>query len=305
MAKYLLKRVLQSAVGLVLLVLIIFLMTRLTGDPTNFYLPKAASEQARLDFAQANGFNDPLYIQLFRYLQDVVRGDFGMSLFNHRPAMEVALGAFPVTLRLAFFTLALTIPISILLGSIAAMRPNGLADRFVSILTVTSSSVPQFWLAIVAIYLFAMQLRLLPTSGMDSWRHWILPILILTIGPLGILTQVVRSSMVVNLNAPYAKTAKAKGATTRRVVVVHALRNSLVPLTTVGGLVATGLVNGAVVVEGVFGFPGIGWAMIESIRVRDFTLTISCILLAAVAIFIINVLIDVLYSWLDPRVQLK
>lgn len=288
-----------------MLLLIVFAMTRLTGDPTNQYLPLSASPQARADFAELHGFNDPYYVQFVRYVSDLARGDFGQSLFKQRPAMEVALEAFPVTLTLAFFAMSISLALAVLLGSLAAVRPNGLLDRVVSLLTILSASAPTFWVALVAIFVFAMFLGWLPTSGMGGADHWVMPVAVLVLTPLGVLTQVVRSSMVTSLSAPFAKTALAKGASDRRVIFVHALRNSLLPLITIAGVQATGLVNGAVVVESIFGLPGIGKVMIDSIRDRDFSLTIACILLAAVVVYAMNVIIDIIYARLDPRVEIS
>ncbi|HWJ73920.1 MAG TPA: ABC transporter permease [Kaistia sp.] len=304
MARYVLRRALQSLYAVLMLLLIVFAMTRLTGDPTNQYLPLSASPQARADFAALHGFNDPYYVQFIRYVSDLAHGDFGQSLFKQRPAMEVALEAFPITLTLAFFTMSIALVLSIVLGSLAAMRPNGRFDRMISPLTIFTASAPTFWVALVAIFVFAMMLGWVPTSGMGTPAHWILPVCVLVLTPLGVLTQVVRSSMVSSLSAPYAKTALAKGASDARVVFVHALRNSLLPLITIAGVQATGLVNGAVVIETIFGFPGIGKVMIDSIRDRDFSLTIACILLAAVVVYAMNVAIDIMYARLDPRVQI-
>lgn len=304
MARYVLRRALQSLYAVLMLLLIVFAMTRLTGDPTNQYLPLSASPQARADFAELHGFNDPYYLQFIHYVSDLARGDFGQSLFKQRPAMEVALEAFPVTLMLAVFTMSIALLLAVVLGSLAAMRPNGLFDRLISPLTIFTASAPTFWVALVAIFVFAMMLGWVPTSGMGTPVHWVLPVCVLVLTPLGVLTQVVRSSMVSSLSAPYAKTALAKGATDTRVVFVHALRNSLLPLITIAGAQATGLVNGAVVIETIFGFPGIGKVMIDSIRDRDFSLTIACILLAAIVVYAMNVAIDIAYARLDPRVQI-
>ena len=303
-ARYVLRRALQSLYALLMLLLIVFAMTRLTGDPTDQYLPLSASPQARAEFAELHGFNDPYHVQFVRYVGDIARGDFGQSIFKQRPAMEVALEAFPVTLTLALFTMIIALALSVVLGSLAAVRPNGVLDRVVSMLTIVSASAPTFWVALLAIVIFAMNLRWLPTSGMGGPVYWIMPIAVLALTPLGILTQVVRSSMVTSLSAPYAKTALSKGASDARVVFVHALRNSLLPLITIAGVQATGLINGAVVVETIFGLPGIGKLMIDSIRDRDFALTIACILLAAVVVYAMNVAIDVIYARLDPRVEI-
>ncbi|WGF88579.1 ABC transporter permease [Marinivivus vitaminiproducens] len=305
MLRYVLGRLAQSLVALLLLLLIIFAMTRLTGDPTDLYLPLSASEAERAAFAEAQGFNDPLIVQFGRYVGEIAQGSFGESLFKARPALDVALEAFPVTLKLAAFTMAIAMACAVVLGSLAAYWPNSLFDRVVSVLTIVIASTPTFWVAIVAIVIFSISFQWLPTSGTGSAVHWILPVGVLVLTPLGLLTQVVRASMVGCLRSAYVKTAMAKGAASRRIIFVHALRNAVLPLITVAGVQATGLINGAVVIETIFGFPGIGKLMIDSIRNRDFALTVACITLAAVVVYLMNMLIDIVYSRLDPRVRIK
>ena len=304
MLRYVLGRLAQSLAALLILLVIVFFLTRLTGDPTDLYLPLSASLAEREAFAEAQGFNDPLIVQFARYAGELATGSFGESIYKGRPALDVVLDAFPVTLRLAVLTLAIAIVSAAVLGSLAAARPGGAFDRIVSILTIVSASMPPFWVAIVAILIFSITLGWVPTSGMGGWDHWILPVGVLVLTPLGLLTQVVRSSMMGCLASPYVKTALAKGAGPARVIFAHALRNAMLPLITVAGVQATSLINGAVVVETIFGFPGIGSLMIESIRNRDFELTVACITVAAVVVYAMNALIDLAYVRLDPRVQL-
>jgi peptide/nickel transport system permease protein len=257
----------------------------------------------RIAFAERHGFNAPLYVQFGRYLYDMLHFDFGESIFQGRPAMDAALNAFPVTLKLAFVTMLLAMFFSILIGSLSAFRPGGVFDRVASMITITSASAPDFWVAIVAILVFSVSLGLLPTSGMGSVWHWILPVGVLLIRPLGLMTQVVRASMIGALASPYVKTARAKGAGNRRIIFLHALRNSLLTVVTVAGDQAAALINGAVVVETVFGWPGIGNLMISAIKQRDFAVVQACILLTAFAIFVMNILIDFAYTRIDPRVR--
>ena len=303
MNSYILRRGAQSLLALVVLLILVFFLSRLTGDPTNLFLPMDASLEQREAFAERHGFDDPVYVQFGRYIHDLLRFDFGDSLFQSRPEMDAALGAFPVTLKLAAITMVLALGLSILIGSLAAWRPRGLFDRVASLLTITSASAPDFWIAIVAILLFAVTLGILPTSGMGSFWHWIMPIGVLLVRPLGMLTQVVRAAMISALASAYVKTARAKGADKKRIIFSHALRNSLLTVITVAGDQAAALINGAVIVETVFGWPGIGNLMISAIKQRDFAVLQACILLTALAIFVMNILIDFAYSRLDPRVR--
>lgn len=300
---FVLRRLVQAAIALFALLTVVFLLARLTGNPTNLYLPIEATRETRERFAEARGFNDPLHEQFLRFIGDALRLDFGDSVFQARPALTVALEAFPVTLWLALGTMCLAATLAILIGALAAYRPNGIFDRVASVVTLIGASIPDFWLALVAILFFAVSLGWVPTSGLGGPLSWILPIGVLLVRPLGVLTQVVRSSMIGALSSPYVKTARAKGASPRRVVFVHALRNALLPAVTVAGDLIAGFLNGAVVVETIFGWPGIGNVMMSAIRQRDFAVIQACIVVVAIAVFVVNILVDLSYSRLDPRIR--
>ncbi|XTP35689.1 ABC transporter permease [Mycobacterium sp. TJFP1] len=298
------RRMYTSALPLIIVLLGVFLLARLTGDPTNLYLPESATEEQRAEFAAANGFNDPLITQLLDYFKGVIHLDFGASLRTGESAAEMALRAFPATLQLALTTMLLAIVGAIVIGCWAAYRPNSLADRFSSLLSMTAASIPDFWFAITGVWLFAVLLGWLPTSGTDAGMlSWILPIATLMIRPLGVLTQVVRGAMVSALSVPYVRLARSKGAGDFRIVTHHALRNAAAPALTVAGDLAVGLINGAVVVEAIFGWPGIGKLMIDAILQRDFAVLQAAVLLTAVSIFLLNIFIDACYALLDARVR--
>lgn len=300
---YLRKRILQSALPLVAVVLGVFVLARLTGDPSSLYLPLNATEQMREDFAARNGFDLPIWEQMGNYFLGVLRLDFGASLRTGEPAAEMVLRAFPATLQLASVTMLLAVTIALVLGSWASLKPNGVADRIVSFFSMTAASVPDFWLAILGIWVFAITLGWLPTSGTSGAAVWVLPIATLMLRPVGVLAQVVRGSMVTVMGQPYIKVARSRGAGETRIVTKHALRNAAAPALTVAGDLAVGLVNGAVVVESIFGWPGIGKLMIDSILQRDFAVLQAAVLITALAIFALNILIDLGYALLDPRVR--
>jgi peptide/nickel transport system permease protein len=297
------RRSLSSAVALLGLVVLVFFLARLTGDPTNLYLPLDASLEARDAFRERHGFDDPLIEQFGRFVVDVAHLDFGESIRKARPAFEVVLEAFPWTLRLAASTMAIVLTLAIVIGSLAAYRPGGLFDRLSSLISLAGASAPDFWVAIVGILVFAVTLGWLPTSGVGSLWHWILPVAVLVIRPFGLILQVVRGSMINALSSPYVKTARAKGVKERTIIFVHALRNAMLPVITVAGDQAAGILNGAVVIETIFGFPGIGKLMIDSILQRDFAVIQAVILITAIAIFVMNLLIDIAYAMLDPRIR--
>ena len=302
---YVFRRLGESVLALLALVVIVFFLSHATGDPTSLYLPINATAEARQEFSARSGYSDPLYVQFGRFVRDLSHGDFGNSLYQGRPAIDIALEAFPTTLELAAVTMSIAIAIALVLGSTAAIHPNGVFDRIVSVLTIVAATAPGFWVAIVAVLIFAVDLRWLPTSGIGGFSHWIMPVGVLVVATIGLLTQVVRSSMLAALTSDYVKTARVKGAGPARILFVHALRNALLPLITVAGIQASGLINGAIVVETIFGFPGIGNLMIRSVQNRDFAVTMCCIVVVASVIFILNVTIDLIYGRLDPRIKIS
>ncbi|MBB4442928.1 MULTISPECIES: ABC transporter permease [Rhizobium] len=297
------KRAIASGVSLVVLIVIVFFLSRLTGDPTDLYLPIDATTEMRQQFREMNGFNDPLIIQFGRYVSDLVQGNFGQSLRQARPAMDVVLEAFVWTFWLAVITMALVTVAAIVIGSLAAFRVGGVFDRLTTFFSLIGAAAPDFWLAIVAIVIFAVKLHVLPTSGTGTFWHWVLPVSVLFIRPFGLILQVVRGSMISVLSSAYVKTARAKGVRSNSIIFIHGLRNAMLPVITVIGDQAAAILNGAVVVETVFGFPGIGKLMIDSILLRDFAVVLAVIMVSALAIFIMNLLIDIAYALLDPRIR--
>ncbi len=303
MGSFLGRRTLHSAIALAGLIVLVFFLARLTGDPTNLYLPIDASIETREAFAEKHGFRDPVHEQFGRFVADLARLDLGLSLRKERPALEVVLDAFPTTLALAAVAMVLAVTGALVIGALAAYRPGGAFDRASTVISLAGASAPDFWIAIVAILLFAVNLGWLPTSGTGSAAHWVMPIAVLLVRPLGLLVQVVRGAMLGALASPYVKTARAKGVRESAVIFVHAMRNAMLPVITVAGDLATGIVNGAVIVETVFGWPGVGKLMIDAVIQRDFAIVQAAILVTAVTIFLMNLVIDLAYTLLDPRIK--
>jgi peptide/nickel transport system permease protein len=303
MGSFLGKRAFASAISLIGLIILVFFLSRLTGDPTNLYLPVDASLESREQFRQLHGLNDPLVVQFGNYVSDLVHLDFGMSIRRSEPAIDAVLRGFSWTFRLAAITMALATLMAIIIGSLAAFRVGGVFDRVATFFSLIGASAPDFWIAIVAIVVFSVNLGWVPTSGTGTVWHWILPVSVLFIRPFGLILQVVRGSMISVLSSAYVKTARAKGVRNRTIIFVHGLRNAMLPVITVIGDQAAGLLNGAVVVESVFGFPGVGKLMIDSILQRDFTVVLAAIMVTAGAIFLMNLLIDLFYAVLDPRIR--
>ncbi|EJT06363.1 ABC transporter permease [Rhizobium sp. CCGE 510] len=302
---YFLKRAGFAALALAALMTSAFFLVRLTGDPVDLYLPVDASDAAREAMRARLGLDGSLPAQFLDWAWDILRLDFGMSLWHNRPAMDVVLEALPNTLALGAIALTLAFAAAVVLGSIAAVNAGSWIDRGVNLLSQAAASVPDFWLGLMGVLLFAVTLRILPTSGFGGPIYWVLPIACLFARPFGTLVQIVRGSMIEALNATFVRTARAKGARDGRVTFVHALRNALLPAVTVTGDLAAQFAGGGGVVEVVFGFPGIGKLLIDGILKRDFAVVQASIFAVAVVIFFINILVDMLYASIDPRVRVE
>lgn len=300
----LLVRAFASLVSLVGLLLLVFVASRLTGDPAALYVPYNAPSEVREEFTQRFGLDQPIHVQFQHYVDGLLHLDFGNSIRQARPAIDPVLEAFPNTLMLVLVSMVVSIALAVVFGVLAANRPGSLFDRTSSFVSLAFASMPDFWLAIVAVLVFAVSLGWLPTSGMGGWQYWILPAAVLAARPFGLLMQVVRGTVMDALASPYIKTAHAKGVADRAILFRHALRNSLLPLITVAGQFTVAAVNGAVVVETVFGWPGIGKLMIDAVLERDFPVVQAVVLVTATAIFVVNLAVDFLYTMLDPRIRL-
>ena len=303
MIPYLTRRAVHSAFALLGLLIAVFFLARLTGDPTDLFLPIDASLADRVEFAHKHGYDRPATEQFVHFVGDVMEGNLGFSLRKQRPAIDLVLEAYPTTLKLAGVTLLIGISLAVAVGALAAYRPGGLFDRMGSTFALVGASAPDFWVAIIAILFFSVSLGWLPTSGTGGFLFWIMPVTVLALRPFGLLVQVMRGAMLDALASAYVKTARAKGVGESTVIFVHALRNACLAVVTVAGDLAVGLINGAVIVETVFGWPGVGKLMIDAVVQRDFAVVQASIMVTATAIFLMNVLIDLLYVALDPRIR--
>jgi peptide/nickel transport system permease protein len=303
MGKLIGQRAVASLLSLLGLMVLVFFLSRLTGDPAVLFLPIDATEEMKQQFRALHGLDLPLIEQFARYVLDLLQLNFGESLRKARPAIELVMEAYAWTLPLALITMSLVVVFAVFLGSLAAFNVGGFFDRLVSIVSLVGASAPDFWIAIVAIVVFSIGLGWLPTSGVGTPWHWILPVAVLFIRPFGLVVQVVRGAMLSALGAPYVKTARAKGVKNLPLIFIHTLRNGMLPVITVIGDQAAAMLNGAVIVETIFGFPGIGKLMIDSILQRDFNVVLAAIMVTAIAIFIMNILIDLAYGLLDPRIR--
>jgi peptide/nickel transport system permease protein len=282
---------------------VVFFVTHLVGDPASLMLRPEATEEQRQAVRDRLGLNDPLYVQFGRFVSGAVRGDFGDSIWQRVPALPIALDRLPATLYLASATLLLAVPLAILLGIVSAIRPGSFVDRAVTVVALTGVSTADFWLGLMLILVFAVRYGLLPTSGYGGLNFVLLPAIALAFRPLGRISQVVRSAMLDQFNQPYVTTARAKGLAERVVVYLHTLKNAAIPIATLIGDEAASLLNGAVVIETVFGWPGVGILLIQAIERRDLPLIEASVFVIAIMIVTVNLLVDLTYSFMDPRVR--
>jgi len=303
MGRYVARRLMHSAFVILGVVILVFLLARLTGDPAVLYLPLLAPEELREAFREEHGLNQPIIVQLGQFLWNVAHLDFGDSLWQHRPAMEVVLSRLPLTLELAAVAVVTAMSIAFVLGTLAALRPLSIFDRVVTAISLVGMTVPTFWLGLILIMVFAVYLDLVPTSGTGGLEYLILPGITLTWPILGRMAQVVRVSMLEQLSAPYIVTARAKGLRQRAVLFKHVARNALIPVITVAGATFIGIANGAVIVETVFGWPGIGKLTIDAIARRDFAVIQAVVFVVAVVVVVLNLLLDLAYAAIDPRIR--
>tara|TARA_R110001583_G_scaffold112684_2_gene262701 strand:- start:296098 stop:296976 length:879 start_codon:yes stop_codon:yes gene_type:complete len=284
--------------------IVVFVATRMIGDPAQVMLPLSATDAQRAAFEQQFGLDRPMDAQFISFVGDLMRFDFGESLWQRRSALEVVLEKLPKTLELIGVGLLLATVVGIPLGALAAVRPDGLFDRIVVGLSLTGLSVPQFWLGLLLIMVFAVGLGWVPTFGSGSLAHMILPALTLAVPSMARIMMLVRSSVINELNQQYVRTAKARGMPFGRVLFQHAMRNALVPvLTLVGWEVISAWAGYTVVVETVFAWPGLGFTAMKAINHSDLFLLQAIVFVVAVGIVLVNIGLDVLFKLIDPRIK--
>jgi len=304
MTKYILQRLIGAGITMLGVSLVVFLLLRmLPGDPARLMAGLTASPEEVEAKRAEMGLDQPLPVQYVDFLGDLVRLDLGRSITTDRPVADDILARLPYTLQLAAATMTLTIVFGIPLGVLAATRRDTPLDTFISTVSMLGISMPSYALGLMLIVIFAVQLKWLPAAGADDIRGLILPASTLTIIFLAIIVRITRTSMIEAMTQDYVRTATAKGLHGRRVVFRHALRNALIPVVTILGLQFGGLMSGAVLTETVFGYPGIGLLLTESIFNRDFP-TVQGVVLFISFIFVgVNLLVDLAYMGIDPRIR--
>jgi peptide/nickel transport system permease protein len=305
MRGYVLSRLAQTALVVFLSLTAVFAMVRLSGDPVTLFMPMDIQAKDINEFRQRLGFNDPLGVQYARFIGGAARGDFGESLRYKRDALGLVLERVPATLVLAGTALALTFVVAVPLGVMSAVRRDGLFDHVATVATVLGQAVPGFWLGLMLIYVFAVQLRWLPTGGMGTVAHLVMPSVVLAAFYSARVARLTRSAVLEILNEEYILTARAKGLAEMRVIGKHTLRNSAIPIVTLAGLEAGQLLGGAVITETIFAWPGLGRLTVQALLNRDFPVVLAAVSLTSVIYTLMNLVVDLLYGWLDPRIRVR
>lgn len=302
---FLLRRVGQAILVLFCVATITFFVVRLTGDPVRAMLPPEATLAQETALRQQLGLNRPLLLQYLSYLGGAVHLDFGQSLYFHQPAFTVIANRMPATIELAVGALIFAILVAIPAGIIAAVKRGTAADSSVVAAVLVGQSTPAFFVGILLILVFAVTLKILPASGMGGFNHLILPAVTLGLYSMAMIARLLRSSLIDVLGEDYIRTARSKGLSRWQVVRDHGLRNASLPVITIVGLEIGSLLGGAILTEQVFSWPGVGRLTIEAITNRDFPLMQAIVLFLSVIFVITNLLVDLAYAFLDPRVRLS
>ncbi|MFN8525784.1 MAG: ABC transporter permease [Chloroflexota bacterium] len=305
MTAYVLQRALSSLLVILGVSCVTFFLTFLSGDPAVLMLPPNATREQIAAFRADWGFDDPILVQYGRFLSRAWQGDLGKSLVHGEPALPLIVDRLPATLQLTVTAMVMALAAAVPLGVLAATHRGGPLDLLAMAIALVGQAVPNFWLAVMMILTFAVTLQVLPTSGREEWLSVVLPASAIAINLMALLTRLTRSTMLEVLSEDYVRTARAKGLREAAVVAFHALRNALIPLVTVVGLQFGFILGGAVVIETVFTWPGVGLFTIQAITNRDYPVVQASVLILSTAVVLINFAVDLLYAALDPRIRVR
>ena len=304
MQRYIVRRLLQAVIMLFLVSMLVFLLGRLTGDPVALLLTEYSTEEDRILLTHQLGFDKPLPEQYAIFVWNAMRGDLGRSIRGERaPALNLVLERLPATVQLATVVLMVSLLVGLPLGVLSSVNQGTFLDAIVRIVALLGQSAPVFWIGIVAMYIFSVQLRLLPSSGYGKPEQFVLPVFAMSWFQVASLMRLTRSSMLEALDSEYIKLARIKGVSEATVIWKHALRNSLLPVLTYSGIILGRLLAGVVVVETVFAWPGIGRLAYEAVMGRDFPVLQAVVLFMAALFLLINLAVDILYAYIDPRIR--
>ena len=304
MKRYILGRILMMIPVLLGVILITFTMMYLSpGEPARFVLGDMATEEDIAIFNEENNLNDPFFIQFVKYVGKAITGDLGISYTTKQPVLDEVLARFPTTFKLTVLSIIFSVIIGVTVGIISAVKQYGFIDNIMRVIAMLGVSMPTFWEGLMLIILFSVVLGILPSSGITSWKHWILPAITLSTQPLAACMRMTRSSMLEEIRQDYVRTARSKGQKEFLVVMIHAFRNAILPIITVVGVNFARMMGGAAVVEIVFSVPGLGKLIVDAISVKNAPVVQGGILFVAFAMSFINLFTDIIYALVDPRVR--
>jgi peptide/nickel transport system permease protein len=304
MKGYILKRLFHSIFVLVGISLVVFIILHLTGDPAALLMPMDATPEQVAQFRQEMGFNDPIVVQYWRFFKGTLRGDFGDSFRHSQPALELVMERMPATIQLTLAAMVIALLVAIPVGIISAIRRNSLLDHIGMTGALLGQSTPVFWLGVMLILIFSVTLQWFPSSGRGELQHLVLPAITLGMFTMARTARMMRSSMLEVLGQEYMKTAKAKGLNPGMVILKHALKNAAIPVVTIIGMELGTLLGGAVITETIFAWPGVGRLAVQAIYNRDYPVVQAAVFFLASVFVLVNLVVDLLYTYLDPRVKL-
>lgn len=302
MTAYIVRRLILSAAAAVVLLITVFVVSHSLGDPASIILPIGASDEMLQAMRHRLGLDQPLYVQFFNYAKGAVQGDLGTSLVAGEPTIELIFQRLPRTYILSFAAIALAGFLGTLLGILAGLRPRSAVDRLVSMISLFGASSVEFWVGLMLIMLIAVRLGWLPTSGYGDWQNLILPAVTLASRPIARIAMVTRPAVIEEYQKPYVTALTAKGISAVR-LRLHVLRNVAIVVLTMLAYEFAGMINGAIVVETVFAWPGVGLLLIDALHARDWPLIVGITLVVSTVVIVLHLLIDLLYGWINPRVK--
>ncbi len=316
--RFLTRRVISSLVLLVIVMSMVFYANRQIGDPARMVLGNAASEEAVQKLRVRMGLEDPILVQYGRFLKGLATADLGEtfrfgqsnamghgSKLDSHKTLPIALDRLPATLFLAGATILFSVLVALPMGIYASVRPRSPPDQMISVLSLAGVSIVEYWFALILILVFAVQFAWLPTSGYGTFAHVILPALALSLRPIGRITQITRSSLLDEMSKPYVTAAKGRGIPMRRVATIHALKNAAIPIVTTIGDETINVVTGVIIIETVFGWPGIGALTVDALSIRDVPLVEATVFVLVIMVLVINLLVDLAYAALNPRLRIR
>ncbi len=303
MGSFITRRLAQMIPTLIGISMVAFILVRLTGDPTAILLPPEASDEVIAQFREEFGLDRPIYVQYLNFMGKVLQGDFGKSIRYRVPVSELFFERLPATLELAFASMAVASLLGIPMGVISAIKHNPWVDNAVRLLSLFGQAIPSFYLGLLLIIIVSVRLRWLPTGGRGDWDQLILPVITLATFLLALIARFTRGAVLDVLRQDFVRTGRAKGLSETALILGHVMKNALIPVVTVIGLQFGAVLSGAVVTETIFAWPGIGRLMVEAISTRDFPIVQATVMIVAVMFVLINLLVDLLYAWLDPRIK--